>query len=65
MNTFFVILIAIAMVATLGALLFGVVTMARGGEGSAQRSNKFMRYRVLLQAVAIGLFALLMLLTRS
>ncbi len=65
MNTFFVVLIAIAMVATLGALLFGVVTMARGGEGSAQRSNKFMRYRVLLQAVAIGLFALLMLLTRS
>lgn len=65
MNTFFVVLIAIAMVATLGALLFGLVTMARGGEGSAQRSNKFMRYRVLLQAVAIGLFALLMLLTRS
>jgi hypothetical protein len=64
MNTFFVVLIAIAMVATLGALLFGLVTMARGGEGSAQRSNKFMRYRVLLQAVAIGLFALLMLLTR-
>ena len=30
MNTFFVVLIAIAMVATLGALLFGVVTMARG-----------------------------------
>lgn len=65
MNTFFVVLIAIAMVATLGALLFGVVTMARGGEGSAQRSNKFMRYRVILQAAAIGLFALLMLLTRS
>ncbi len=64
MNTFFVVLIAVAMVATLGALLFGVVTMARGGEGAAQRSNKFMRYRVLLQAVAIGLFALLMLLTR-
>jgi hypothetical protein len=64
MNTFFVVLIAIAMVATLGALLFGVVTMARGGEGAARRSNKFMRYRVLLQAVAIGLFALLMLLTR-
>ncbi len=64
MNTFFVILIAIAMVATLGALLFGVVTMARGGEGAGQRSNKFMRYRVILQAAAIGLFALLMLLTR-
>lgn len=64
MNTFFVVLIAIAMVATLGALLLGVVTMARGGEGAAQRSNKFMRYRVILQAAAIGLFALLMLLTR-
>ena len=64
MNTFFVVAIVLAMVATLGALLFGVVNMARGGEGAAQRSNKFMRYRVLLQAVALGLFALLMLLTR-
>ena len=46
MNTFFVVLIAIAMVATLGALLFGVVTMARGGDGSAHRSNKIGRAHV-------------------
>lgn len=64
MNTFFIAAIVLAMIATLGALLFGVVTMARGGDGAPQRSNKFMRYRVLLQAVALGLFALLMLLTR-
>lgn len=64
MNTIFVVLIGLAMFATLGVLLFGLVTMARGGPGSGQRSNKFMRYRVILQAVAIGLFALLMMLTR-
>jgi hypothetical protein len=64
MNTFFIVAIVLAMLATLGALAFGLVTMARGGPGSAQRSNKFMRYRVILQAAALGLFALLMLLTR-
>ena len=52
------------MLATLGMLFFGIVNMARGGEGAAARSNKFMRYRVLLQVAAVGLFALLLLLTR-
>ena len=64
MNTFFVVAVGVAMLATLGMLFFGIVNMARGGEGAAARSNKFMRYRVLLQVAAVGLFALLLLLTR-
>jgi hypothetical protein len=63
MNTFFMIAVGLAMLATLGVLMAGVIGMARGGPGHAQRSNKLMRYRVLLQAVAIALFALFMLLS--
>ena len=49
-----------AMAATLGALVWGLIAMARGGEFNAQWSNKMMRYRVLFQAIAIGVFALLL-----
>ena len=63
MSTVFTILLFMAMAATLGALVWGLIAMARGGEFNAQWSNKMMRYRVLFQAIAIGVFALL--LTRS
>jgi hypothetical protein len=50
-------------VATLGTLFAGMLGLAR--EGAAGRSNALMRWRVLLQGVTLGLFALLLLLTRS
>jgi hypothetical protein len=55
------VLIIIALLATLGVLLFGVFSMARGGEFNAKYSNKLMRLRVICQFVAIMLIALLML----
>ena len=67
MDIVFVILIGLAMLATLGVLFMGVAGMARrggtGGEGGA-RSNKLMQWRVILQGVALLLFALFMLLYR-
>ena len=60
MNTAFVVLVGIALLAVLGVLFMGIFNMARGGDPA--RSNKLMRYRVLLQAGAIGLFALALLL---
>ena len=60
MSTVFTILLFMAMAATLGALVWGLIAMARGGEFNAQWSNKIMRYRVLFQAIAIGVFALLL-----
>jgi thiamine transporter ThiT len=60
MSTVFTILLFMAMAATLGALVWGLIAMARGGEFNAQWSNKMMRYRVLFQAIAIGVFALLL-----
>ena len=65
MNTLFTIVLFLAMAATVGALVWGLIAMARGGEFNAQWSNKMMRYRVLFQAIAIGVFALLLSLTKG
>lgn len=54
------ILVVIAMLATLGVLLFGVVNMAKGG--NPQRSNKLMQLRVWMQGAALLLFVIFMLL---
>ncbi|MEI6161670.1 MAG: twin transmembrane helix small protein [Roseococcus sp.] len=59
MQTLLTILVAIAMLATLGVLFAGLIGMARGVSGAT--SQKLMRYRVLLQGAALVLFALLML----
>ena len=65
MSTFLAILMAIAMLSTLVVLGLGMISMVRrGGNPPGETSNKLMRYRVLLQAAAIALFALIMLLSR-
>ncbi len=50
------IVIAIAMLSVAGVLLWGVITMARGGEYNKTHSNKIMRYRIVFQAVALFIF---------
>lgn len=62
MQTMMIVLVGIAMLATLGVLLAGVIGMARGQ--SSETSQRLMRYRVLFQFVALALFAVLMLLVR-
>ncbi len=59
MITFLTVLVGLAMLGTLGVLLAGIIGMVRGG-GNPARSNRLMRYRVLLQGAALLLFALLM-----
>jgi len=58
MHSLLTILIPIAMLATLAVLGLGVYQMIRGGD--PRRSNKLMQYRVVLQGVALLLFAILM-----
>jgi hypothetical protein len=55
-------LVALALLATLGVLLAGLLTFARGG--SPARSNMWMRYRIVAQAVALVLFLVLLALLR-
>ncbi|NQW09368.1 MAG: twin transmembrane helix small protein [Alphaproteobacteria bacterium] len=65
MSTVFFVFLVLAMAATVGALVWGLIAMARGGEFNAKWSNKMMQYRVLLQAAALLVFALLLSLTKA
>jgi hypothetical protein len=56
-----VVLVVLFALATLGVLLFGVVTMVRGGEFNRRNANKLMRWRVILQGVTLMLLALMFL----
>jgi ABC-type Na+ efflux pump permease subunit len=58
----FPVLVVLAMLGALGALALGVINMARGGD--PHRSNKLMQSRVLLQGLALIIFAIFMLLFR-
>ena len=55
------ILLMLSMMAVLGVLLWGILTMARGGEYNAKWSNKIMRYRVVLQGIALVIFIVVLL----
>ncbi len=63
MRTVLMVLVVLAMAGVLGVLGAGLVGLVRGG-GDPVRSNRLMRWRVLLQAVALVLFALLLTLLR-
>ena len=58
-QVFFVCMIA-AMLGVLGTLIAGMVVMARGGEVNRRFSNPLMRWRVILQGVALMFFVLAM-----
>lgn len=58
MNTFVTVLIVVAMLLTLGVLFSGLIVMARGGEVNRKYGNKLMRWRVVLQGIALALLAL-------
>ena len=64
MRTFLAILVALAMLGTVGVLFAGMFGLVRGG-GDPRRSNVLMRWRVLLQGVAILLLVILVSLLRS
>ncbi len=63
MQTLLVILVAIGMLATFGTMFAGI--LGAGQDGGGARSNKLMRYRVLLQGATLVLFVLLMLTMRG
>lgn len=58
MHQIFFILLIIAMCATLVSLVLGLTVMAKGGELNQKYGNKMMRLRVVLQGIALVLFAL-------
>ena len=58
MGVFIDILIAIAMLAVVVSLGLGIFSFLRGGDADRANSNKFMRYRVMSQAVAVVLITI-------
>lgn len=63
MTTFLMVLVGLAMLGTVGVLFAGLIGLARGGQ-DPQRSNVLMRWRVVLQGVALVLFVILLSLLR-
>lgn len=48
-------LLLLGMLGVVGALGLGVYSMVRGGEFNERNGNRFMRWRVWLQAISVGL----------
>jgi hypothetical protein len=63
MRILLMVLLGLAMAGVLGVLAAGMFGLLRGGDPA--RSNRLMQWRVALQALALILFALLVLLLRS
>lgn len=67
MNSFVMILLGLAMAATVGVLIAGLINFARkggsGGDGGVT-SNKLMQARVIFQFAALALFLLAFLMSR-
>lgn len=64
-NTLLIILLGLAMAATAYVLVRGVIAMASGKDVTGERQQDWMRKRVLFQAVAIVLVALILLLASA
>ncbi len=58
MSAVFPVLLIIALALTLGVLFAGLITMARGGEVSRKYGNKLMRWRVIMQGIALLILVL-------
>ena len=52
------IIVAIAVLAVLAILMFGIGGFARGGDFNRKHANRVMRWRIIAQAVAIVLVLL-------
>lgn len=63
MHVLLTLLLVLTLAGVLGVLLAGIIGVARGGD--PQRSNRLMRWRVILQGAALLLLALLLSLARS
>ena len=59
MTTLLNIALAIAMFSVLGVLFMGIYSMGRGSEFNRKYGNLLMRWRIILQLVAVGVMLLI------
>jgi hypothetical protein len=65
MSTALIILLVLAMAATAYVLVRGVIAMASGKDVTGEKQQDWMRKRVLFQAVAVVLVALILILASA
>lgn len=65
MTTYVMGAMALAMLAVLGILATGLIVMVRGKDVTGKQTNKLMWLRVYAQAIAIALFAVVLLLSKK
>jgi hypothetical protein len=65
MTTFLTVLVGLSMLGTLGVMFAGMLGMVRSDTSGGGRSNRLMRWRVILQGVTILLFLLLLFVMRA
>ena len=65
MSTVMIILLVVAMAATAYVLVRGVMAMASGQDVTGEQQQKWMRKRVLFQAVAIVIVALILIMASA
>ncbi|HXH53952.1 MAG TPA: twin transmembrane helix small protein [Sphingomicrobium sp.] len=65
MSTLMIILLVIAMAATAYVLVRGVIAMASGKDVTGEQQQNWMRKRVMFQAVAIILVALILIMASA
>ena len=53
-------ILIICLLIVFGILMWGVITMGIGGKYNSKWSNKIMRYRVFLQAIALLVFVVIL-----
>ena len=53
-------ILVICLLIVFGILMWGVITMGIGGKYNSKWSNKIMRYRVILQAIALLIFIVIL-----
>jgi hypothetical protein len=63
-NPFISIAILLALAATAGALVFGLFALFKGGEFNRTYGNRAMRWRIIIQVIALALFTLSLILGR-
>ncbi|MEI8295024.1 MAG: twin transmembrane helix small protein [Alphaproteobacteria bacterium] len=58
-------LLIIALLSVVAALAFGVFALFKGGDFNRRYGNKAMRWRIILQAVALLIFTLALMFSRA
>ena len=59
MSSLLTIALAVAMAAVVGVLFMGIYSMGRGGSFNRKHGNRLMRWRIILQLVAVGIMFLI------